>query len=231
MESTNPKTKNKKQQTGLKLQHLQALNDKQREFFKDFNKFQVISLSGYAGTGKSIVAIFKALLEIETNPETYKELLIIRSAVSSRDIGFMPGNKKDKMEVYEGPYASICTKLYGRGDAYSVLKQKKLVRFEPSSFMRGETFDNMIVLIEEAQNMSYQELYTLLTRVGNNCKVIISGDKLQDDLTSERYNERSGYGDILDVLDRIPSCKTIYFDIDDIVRSGFVRDLIIATQK
>lgn len=221
--------KQKKQQTGLKISEIEALTQSQRLFFKEFNNYQVLSMTGYAGTGKSFIALGRGLKEVEKG--LYNEVLIIRSAVPGRDIGFMPGNKKEKMEVYEGPYIRICSKLYGRGDAYSVLKQKGIIHFESSSFLRGETFENSVVIIDEAQNMSYQELYTILTRVGENCKVIICGDTLQDDLTSERFKEVSGYAKILSVLRSIPSCYSIRFSADEIVRSGFVRELILATQE
>lgn len=220
--------KSKKQQNnGLKILPVTGKTSNQKLFFQRYKNYQVISLSGYAGTGKTFCALAQACKSIENGE--FQEVLIIRSAVPSRDIGFMPGNKKEKMGVYENPYISICSKLYGRGDAYSVLKQKEMIKFESSSFLRGETFDNMIIIIDEAQNMSYQELYTILTRIGENCKVIICGDTRQDDLTSERYKEQSGYDLMLKKLELVPSCFKINFEVDDIVRSGFVKELIIAT--
>lgn len=222
--------KTKTQSTGLKLVPVEAKTPRQKDFFRCFRENQVISLSGYAGTGKTFIAMYQALKAVEN--KDFDKLLIIRSAVASRQIGFLPGNKKEKMEVYEGPYISNATKLYERSDAYQILKQRNVIQFEGSAFFRGETFDNTIVIIDEAQNMSEMELYTLLTRVGENCKIIICGDVKQDDLTNERYKEVSGYINILQILDRVPDYyEAINFEIDDIVRSGFVREFIIASTK
>lgn len=226
MESTKGKKNRQSTNTGLKLLEVSALTPNQGLFFKNYNKHQVISLTGYAGTGKTFIALHQALRSLG---DVYKKVLIIRSAVSSRDMGFLPGSKKEKMEVYEGPYISNCKKLYGRGDAYQILKQKGLIEFESSSFLRGETFEEQVVIIDEAQNMSYQELYTILTRIGDNCKVVICGDVRQDDLTNERYKEVSGYAKILKTLELIPDCFSVMFDEDDIVRSGFVKSLILVT--
>ena len=228
MENTSRKN-NKKQNTGLKIKNISALNDNQKLFFKNNNNYQVISLLGSAGTGKSFLAMYSALKSIEQ--KEYDKLIIIRSAVPTRNIGFLPGSKKEKMEEYEGPYISICNELYERGDAYSILKQKNIVEFEPSSFLRGMTFDDCILLIDEAQNMDRNELYTILTRVGDNCKVYLCGDTKQDDLTSERYKESSGLSQMMRYLNMMDEYHfNITFTPQDIVRSGFVKKLIMLTQ-
>lgn len=226
---SNKKKKKGQQNTGLRLVPITAKTDNQKKFFGAYNKHQVISLSGYAGTGKTFIALYRALKSLEDGE--VDNVMVIRSAVASRDIGFLKGDKNEKMGVYESPYIGICSKLYGRGDAYTVLKQKGQLTFESSSFMRGETFDNRVIIVDEAQNMSYQELYTLLTRLGENCKLILCGDMKQDDLTSERFKERSGFDEILKKLEMIsPEYYTsIHFNVNDIVRSGFVKEFIIAT--
>ena len=228
METAHNKKKNKNGSGGgLKLLPLNGKTQNQKKFFSMYPNFQVISLTGFAGTGKTYIALGQALADVESG--NYEEVMIIRSAVPSRDLGFMPGNKKEKMGEYETPYITICTKLYGRGDAYQVLKQKNTLKFESSSFLRGVTFENMVLVIDEAQNMNYQELYTILTRIGENCKVIMCGDTRQDDLTNERFKERSGYDLMLKKLEMVPSCARIEFREEDIVRSGFVKELILAT--
>lgn len=226
IQNTNKKQKNKNQNTGIRLLPLIGKNERQKLFFRNWRDYQVISLSGWAGTGKSFLAMGQSLLAVEKGD--FENIIILRSAVSSRDIGFMPGNKKDKMGVYESPYISICSKLYGRADAYSILKQKNIIKFEGTSFLRGETLDNCIVILDESQNLSEQELTTVITRIGENCKLIIIGDAKQDDLTSERYKEQSGYTNILKTLKMMDEVYHINFEIEDIVRSGFVKNFIIA---
>lgn len=230
MEATQKKTKNRKasSNTGLTLNPIQGKTNNQKMFFKNFDKYQVLSLTGSAGTGKSYIAVHQALQAIDR--KEYTHLMIIRSAVASRNIGFLPGNKKEKMDVYESPYITIVNKLFDCGTAYSTLKQKKIITFEPSSFLRGETFDDCVIIVDECQNMAYNELYTILTRIGDNCKVILCGDMMQDDLTSERYNEVSGYDRILKALSKTSLCYQINFTVDDIVRSGFVKEFIKVTQ-
>lgn len=225
-----PKGRKKKSNTGLRLDTVTPLTKNQTAFFDIYDDYQVISLIGSAGTGKTFLALYKALEEIEYD-DSYTDVTIIRSAVSSRNIGFLPGTKEEKMEAYEGPYMTSLSKLYNRGDAYGILKQKGQINFIPSSFLRGETFDNKIIIVDEAQNLSYTELYTIITRIGQNCKMIICGDYKQDDLTSERYKEESGLGPILDILDRVPSAAKVCFGIKDIVRSGFLREFLIAAEN
>jgi len=217
--------KKAKTETTFKLLNIAAKTPRQKLFFQNYKKFEVISLTGFAGTGKSFISLYQALKSIEDGE--YQEVLILRSAVPSRDIGFMPGNKKEKMNVYENPYASICTKLYNRGDAYSILKQKNIIKFEPTSFLRGETFENAVVIFDEAQNASEQEICTVLTRLGNNSKLIICGDSYQDDLTSERYKEQSGFLKVHHTLRQMDEVLIVEFDVDDIQRSGFVKNFII----
>lgn len=225
-----PRKKNKKANTGLeKLGVVEPLTDNQEKFFDNYDNYEVISLTGYAGTGKTFIALYKALKSLEAGH--YNRVLIIRSAVPGRDMGFLPGSKKEKMEAYEGPYISNVNKMFGRADSYTILKQHNLIQFESSSFLRGETFEDSVVIIDEAQNMSYQEIYTILTRIGDNCKVIICGDVLQDDLSSERFKEFSGYRSILNTLKLIPECYSIAFNEEDIVRSGFVKQLILVTSQ
>lgn len=200
----------------------------QKKFMDLFKKKDVLVGHGFPGTGKTLLSLYLALNEIQ-NSDVYKKVIILRSSVSSRDIGFQPGKTAEKMQEYEAPYASIVnTKLYGRGDAWMILKQQKVVEFLPTSFLRGVTFDNAIVIMDEFQNMGFQELTTVATRFGENCKLIIIGDTGQDDLTSERYKEKSGAVKFLEILNRLPEVGMVEMGIDDIVRSGFVKSFILA---
>jgi phosphate starvation-inducible protein PhoH len=215
------------QNNSLALNKLTPLTSKQSEFFKGYSKSQVLVMHGYPGTGKSFLALYKALEDV-LKQGVYKNVKIVRSSVSVREAGFLPGGIGEKMAVFEAPYVSICSELFGRGDAYGILKTRKQLEFLSTAHMRGITFRDTIVVIDECQNMAYGELNTLLTRIGSNCKVIVCGDIYQDDLTSERYKETSGFADVIKILETVPNTSTYHFDVEDIVRSGFVKDFIIA---
>ena len=212
-----------------KMPPISPLTDNQAKFFDTFQDYQVHSLTGCPGTGKTFLALYQALELQRSDSRNYTHVKVIRSSVSGRDMGFQPGNDKQKMSVYEAAYRGVINDLYDSGTAWETLTQKHIVEFQSTSFLRGVTFKDCVVVVDEAQNCSYQELYTIMTRVGKNCKVIITGDIMQDDLTNPRYKESSGYGEILKILGKIRSCNSITFGVEDIVRSGFVKDFIIAS--
>jgi phosphate starvation-inducible protein PhoH len=219
------------QQLHFEINHIQPITDNQVKTFQAYDRGDNLFLHGCAGTGKTFISIYLALKEIENGRSRRRKLVIIRTAQSSKDIGFLPGNEKQKLEVYEAPYKAICAELYHRDDAYEILKQKGLIEFHSTSFLRGTTIDDAIILIDECQNQRYVELRTVLTRTGDKSRVILCGDTKQDDLTSERYKEASGLVDMMRVFDRMGDMTAIQFEIDDIVRSGFVRDFIIAENQ
>lgn len=219
------------QQLHFELAHIQPITDNQISTFQAYEKGDNLFLHGCAGTGKTFISIYLALKEIENSRSKRTKLVIIRSAQSSKDIGFLPGNEKQKLEVYEAPYKAICAELYHRDDAYDILKQKGIIEFHSTSFLRGTTIDDAIILIDECQNTRYVELRTVLTRTGDKSRVILCGDTKQDDLTSERFKESSGLVDMMKVFNRMSDMTAVQFEIDDIVRSGFVRDFIIAENE
>lgn len=219
------------QQLHFELRHIQPITDNQVITFNAYERGDNLFLHGCAGTGKTFISIYLALKEIESPRSKRRKLVIIRTAQSSKDIGFLPGDEKRKLEVYEAPYKAICAELYHRDDAYDILKQKGIIEFHSTSFLRGTTIDDAIILIDECQNQRYVELRTVLTRTGDKSRVILCGDTKQDDLTSERYKESSGLHDMMRVFDRMGDMTAIQFEIDDIVRSGFVRDFIIAENQ
>lgn len=219
------------QQLHFELKQIQPITDNQVRTFNAYNEGDNLFLHGCAGTGKTFISIYLALKEIENGKSRRRKLVIIRTAQSSKDIGFLPGNEKQKLEVYEAPYKAICAELYHRDDAYDILKQKGIIEFHSTSFLRGTTIDDAIILVDEVQNQRYVELRTVLTRTGDRSRVILCGDTKQDDLTSERYKESSGLADMMKVFNFMGSMTTVQFDIDDIVRSGFVRDFIIAENE
>ena len=155
----------------------------------------------------------------------FQKLVIIRSAVPTRDIGFLPGTEKEKASVYEEPYKDIANDLFGRGDAYEILKQKNLVEFMTTSFIRGITLRDAVILIDECQNMSFHELDSIITRMGENTRVIFCGDFRQADLKG------NGIRDFFQVLKRMSLFDFIEFEVEDIVRSDFVKTYIIAKNE
>lgn len=219
------------QQLHFELNYIQPITDNQVRTFTAFDQGDNLFLHGCAGTGKTFISIYLALKEIETGRTKRRKLVIIRTAQSSKDIGFLPGTEKQKLEVYEAPYKAICAELYHRDDAYDILKTKGIIEFHSTSYLRGTTINDAIILVDEVQNQRYVELRTVLTRTGDHSRIILCGDTKQDDLTSDRYKEASGLKDMMKVFNFMGSMTTVQFEIDDIVRSGFVRDFIIAENQ
>ena len=175
--------------------------------------------------------LYLGLCDILSNDD-YQQVIIVRSAVQTREQGFMPGTLQQKEAVYALPYADIVNDLFGRGDAWSILSQKSSVKFMTSSFVRGLTFDNSIIIVDECQSMTYHELDSIITRVGDSSRIIFCGDTAQDDLAGTRHkHDTSGLEDFLKVLSRMTdSFKVVQFGIEDIVRSGLVKEYIIAKE-
>lgn len=180
-------------------------------------------MHGYAGTGKTYVGMALALEEVLKNH--YKKLVVVRSAVPTRDIGFLPGTAKQKMEVYEQPYKQIASSLFHRGDAYEILSNKFMLEFVPTSFVRGTTLDNCIVLVDEINNMTFHEIDSVITRLGDNTRCILCGDYRQSDLANTR--ELSGISQFMSVINNMNSFVKMEFKTGDIVRSPLVKEYII----
>lgn len=201
----------------LDLQQIEPLTQNQ---LKAFESEQNLVLHGVAGTGKTFISCYLAFDDMIK--QEYQKLVIIRSAVSTRDIGFLPGSEKEKASVYEEPYKDICIELFQRGDAYEILKTKGLVHFMTTSFIRGVTLRNATILIDECQNMSFHELDSIITRVGHGCRVIFCGDFRQSDL------RQNGLKDFIRILKAMDNFDLVDFEIKDIVRSNFVKSYITA---
>ncbi|MEK9894834.1 MAG: PhoH family protein [Burkholderiaceae bacterium] len=205
------------QAANLSLQEIEPLTKNQ---LKTFESERHLVLHGVAGTGKTFISCYLAFDDILKNDK--EKLVIIRSAVPTRDIGFLPGNEKEKASVYEEPYKDICIELFQRGDAYEILKTKHLVHFMTTSFIRGITLRDAVVLIDECQNMNLHELDSIITRIGQNCRVIFCGDFRQSDLAD------NGLSPFMRILKAMNEFDLIEFDTVDIVRSEFVKKYIIA---
>lgn len=218
--------------TGFTLEsNIKPMTNNQRIAFESWRDGYNLMMHGIAGTGKTFLGLYFAIKEVMNPNSRYKKVFIVRSTVPTRDQGFMPGNQKQKEAVYEEPYYEIATKLFGRGDAYQILKQKQMVQFASTSYLRGCTFEDCIIVVDEVQNMSAGELHTVMTRVGENSRIIFCGDVKQDDLTSERKKEMSGLRDFMRVINRMREFDFIEFEIEDIVRSKLVKSYIIERDK
>tara|TARA_R110000787_G_scaffold58119_4_gene132561 strand:+ start:1164 stop:1799 length:636 start_codon:yes stop_codon:yes gene_type:complete len=204
----------------LRLQEIEPLTKNQLAAFESNNN---LVMHGLAGTGKTFISSYLAYDDIEKG--FADTLIIIRSAVPTRDIGFLPGSEKEKSAVYEEPYKDVATHLFDRGDAYEIMKQKNIVQFMTTSFIRGITLRNAVIIVDECQNMSFHELDSIITRVGENCRIMFCGDFRQSDL---KRNELLSW---LKVLERMEEFDFIEFGVDDIVRSEFVKKYIIAKME
>jgi len=212
----------------LDLHHVTPLTRNQEIAFHAFNKKHLF-LHGFAGTGKSFIVAYLALREIFSYNSPFKKLVIVRSTVQTREQGHMPGNDKEKNKYFEIPYTPIMSDLFGRGDAYQLLKQKGIVEFMTTTFIRGITINDAIVLVDECQNMTAHELHSIITRIGTNCKIVFAGDIRQTDLNKRK--EVSGLSDFMKIIQRMNCFEFIEFLEEDIVRSPFVKSYIVTKSK
>ena len=194
----------------------------QRKVFEAYDAGKNMILHGVAGSGKTFLSLYLALQSVLSG-EAPKPIVIIRSVVPSRDIGFLPGSAKEKAAVYEAPYSSICSELVDRSNPYEWFKTNHYIEFCTTSFLRGITYKDSIIIVDECQNMSDAELNTIMTRVGEGCRIILCGDFNQKDY----MREGSGMPNLLKIADHMKSFEIVKFEKGDIVRSGFVKDYII----
>ena len=206
------------------LRQVKPLTDNQTKTFEAYDAGKNLVLSGSAGSGKSFLALYLALKDVLAFGSYYKKIIIIRSAVPSRDLGFVPGTLEEKSKIYQEPYMNIVNELVGRGDAWHFLFNKSIIEFQTTSFLRGLTFNDCIIIFDEFQSATFAEINTVLTRVGENCRFILCGDLAQNDLNEKK--EKSGYNDALRILENIDDMATIKFTLEDVVRSGWVREYL-----
>ena len=189
-------------------------------------------LYGSAGTGKSFLNLYLALKQVLSNQTRYEKVVIVRNVVPTRDMGFLPGNSKEKSKEYEAPYVTICAELFGRADAYELLKRRGTIEFVTTSFLRGTTFRNSIVIVDECQNLTSHEANTVMTRCGEYVRVLFSGDLKQSDLPiKHKYSEVSGLADFVKIIKLMKSFTFIEFNTSDIVRSKKVKDYLIIREE
>ena len=238
--STNPvpfgmSTKTMKRKKPINLDYIkkiEPLTENQEKFFKEYGKNQNMVAYGCAGTGKTFITLYNALLDVLDPKSPYEKIYIVRSLVATREIGFLPGDHEDKSSLYQIPYKNMVKYMFEMPDdnsfemLYANLKAQGTISFWSTSFIRGTTFDNAILIIDEFQNLNFHELDSIITRVGENSKIMFCGDATQTDLT--KTAEKNGIVDFMRIINSMPSFETIEFQAEDICRSGLVKEYIIA---
>jgi phosphate starvation-inducible protein PhoH len=218
----------------LKLDHLKTfdpLTPNQEAFFKAYKAGDYfIGMFGSAGTGKTFCSMYRAIEEAMDKGNSFKRVVVVRSCVQTRDVGFLPGSLEEKGEIYELPYKEIAATLFDRPDAWDRLKEQGHARFISTTAIRGISIDDAIVVVDECQNMSFQELNTIITRVGYRSKIIFVGDWKQNDLVKSKY-DTSGLLEFLNVARKMNEFTEFTFTRDDIVRSSLVKSWVIACEE
>jgi phosphate starvation-inducible protein PhoH len=214
------------------LVDIEPLTENQKRLFESYSNNKHLVAYGCAGTGKTFITLYNALQDVLDERTPYERIYLVRSLVATREIGFLPGSHEDKADIYQIPYKNMVKYMFQMpSDAdfemlYGNLKQQETIKFWSTSFLRGTTLDNAIVIVDEFQNLNFHELDSIITRVGENTKICFCGDATQSDL--QKTNERNGIIDFMTVLRKMPSFDIIEFGVDDIVRSGLVKEYILA---
>jgi len=211
---------------------VEPITDNQKRFFDEWDAGKMIYAYGVAGTGKTFIALYKALRDVLGETTPYEKIYIVRSLVATREIGFLPGDHEDKSLLYQIPYKNMVQAMFEMPDdnsydmLYDNLKAQETISFWSTSFIRGTTLDNSIVIIDEAQNLNFHELDSIITRVGQDSKIIFCGDAAQTDL--QKISERTGIIDFQRILQNMEEFSLVEFNIEDIVRSGIVKSYLIS---
>jgi predicted ribonuclease YlaK len=214
------------------IETIEPLTPRQEQFFEEYGKGQNIYAYGCAGTGKTFLALYLALREILDEYSNYEKLYIVRSLVATREIGFLPGTHEDKADIYQIPYKNMVRNMFDFStdsdydSLYDNLKAQETISFWSTSFLRGTTLDNAIIIVDECQNLNFHELDSIITRVGQDSKIIFCGDARQSDLI--KTNERTGIVDFQRILDNMDEFSLIEFGVEDIVRSGLVKSYLLS---
>ena len=226
----------KKKEIGYSnLTKIKPITDNQKLVFESWKKNQNQFLFGCAGTGKTFISLYLALQDVLRNETAQDKVVVVRSLIPTREIGFLPGDEEDKAALYQVPYSNMMQFMFEQPNEqafsmlYDRLKAQGSFYFLSTSFLRGLTFDNSIIIVDECQNLNFHELDTIITRVGQDSKIVFCGDFGQTDLT--KTNEKNGLMNFLQILQEMKEFHCVEFDIGDIVRSGFVRNYLIQKTK
>ena len=229
---TTRQAKKKKALGNEYLLDIEPLTDNQRKLFDAYAEGKHLVAYGCAGTGKTFITLYNALREVLDERTPYEKIYLVRSLVATREIGFLPGSYEDKSDIYQIPYKNMVKYMFQMpSDAefemlYGNLKSQETIKFWSTSFLRGTTLDNAIVIVDEFQNANFHELCSIITRIGENSKIMFCGDATQSDLI--KTNEKNGVIDFMKILRTMPSIDIIEFGIDDVIRSGLVKEFLIA---
>ncbi len=217
------------------LVDIEPLTDNQKALFKSYEDGKHLVAYGCAGTGKTFITLYNAICDVLDERSPYERVYIVRSLVATREIGFLPGTHDDKADIYQIPYKNMVKYMFQMPSdsefemLYGNLKSQETIKFWSTSFLRGTTLDNSNIIVDEFQNMTAHELDSIITRVGENSKIMFCGDASQSDLV--KTNDRNGIVDFMAILRKMPSFDIIEFGVDDIVRSGLVKEYIIAKME
>ena len=213
------------------LVKVNPITDNQKKAFEAYQKGKNLFLYGAAGTGKTFVSLYLAMQEVMKHDTPYDTVYIVRSAVPTREIGFLPGDEEDKTALFQVPYQNMVKFIFEQPNEqafdglYDRLKNQGSLMFLTTSFLRGITLDNAIIIVDECQNLNFHELDTIITRVGQDSKIMFCGDFFQTDLV--KSSDKSGLTQFMKILDAMEAFENIEFTIGDIVRSGFVKEYLI----
>ena len=217
------------------MRDITPLTDNQRKLFDAYAQDKHLVAYGCAGTGKTFITLYNALANVLDQTTPYEKIYIVRSLVATREIGFLPGDHEDKSTLYQIPYKNMVKYMFEMPTEadfemlYGNLKAQDTISFWSTSFIRGTTFDKAIIIVDEYQNLNYHELDSIMTRVGEQSKIMFCGDATQSDLVKQ--NERNGIVDFMRILRLMPSVDVIEFGVEDIVRSGLVKEYILAKME
>ena len=232
---TTKQMKRKKPLSSDYLVNIEPISENQKRLFDSYKEGKQIVAYGCAGTGKTFITLYNAIRDVLDENTPYEKIYIVRSLVATREIGFLPGDHEDKSDIYQVPYKHMVKYMFQMSsDAdfemlYGNLKAQDTIKFWSTSFLRGTTLDNAIVIVDEYQNLNFHELDSIITRIGENSKICFCGDARQTDLI--KTNDRNGIVDFMNILRKMSSFDIIEFEIEDIVRSGLVKEYIIAKME
>ena len=229
---TTKNLKRKKPYNSDMMVDIQPITDNQKKAFESYKEGKNLFLYGAAGTGKTFITLYNAFKEVLDPVTPYKKVVLVRSLVSTREIGFLPGDHEDKSFLYQIPYKNMVKYMFELPTdndfemLWGNLKTQESVTFWSTSFIRGTTLDDSIVIVDESQNLNFHELDSIMTRCGENCKIHFCGDAAQTDLI--KTNEKNGILDFQKIIARMPEFDLVEFGIEDIVRSGLVKSYLIS---
>jgi predicted ribonuclease YlaK len=232
---TTRQMKRKKPLSSEYLIDIEPLTENQKKLFNSYKEQKHLIAYGCAGTGKTFITLYNALKDVLDERTPYEKIYLVRSLVATREIGFLPGTHDDKADIYQIPYKNMVKYMFQMSSdsefemLYGNLKSQETIKFWSTSFLRGTTLDNAIIIVDEFQNLNFHELDSIITRVGENTRICFCGDASQSDL--QKTNERNGIIDFMTVLRKMPSFDIIEFGVDDIVRSGLVKEYILAKME